>query len=327
MNAREFIKNNINKELIIKALEHYNTKQINVFDREIRCCCPIHQSNNPTSFSWRLDNKLFCSFVEGVGGDIFNFVSYMEDIDIEKYFPQVVRKVAEILGFDISNMTMEDNSDPYHKEVQEWLKYMLNKDTIYNVAFDIKKLGVRYKISNYRGISDEVLVKYGVGYLKELNRFIFPVTDSSGETIGASLRANGNDIPKWLHRPKSIRTGMILYNLKECVDNGYNMVYVVEGIIDCLKLIDMGVKNVVCSFGARITDEQALLLVRNFETVILAFDNDTAGHNATTKAIEKLKKIINLYVLVITDIKDVGELNNINEFEKLEVIKWNKWKI
>lgn len=327
MNAREFIKNNIDKDLIIKALEHYNTKQINIFDREIRCCCPIHQSNNPTSFSWRLDNKLFCSFVEGVGGDIFNFVSYMEDIDIEKYFPQVVRKVAEILGFDISNMTMEDNSDPYHKEVQEWLKYMLNKDTIYNVAFDIKKLGVRYKISNYRGISDEVLVKYGVGYLKELNRFIFPVTDSSGETIGASLRANGNDIPKWLHRPKSIRTGMILYNLKECVDNGYNMVYVVEGIIDCLKLIDMGIKNVVCSFGARITDEQALLLVRNFETVILAFDNDTAGHNATTKAIEKLKKIINLYVLVIADIKDVGELNNINEFEKLEVIKWNKWKI
>ena len=80
-------------------------------------------------------------------------------------------------------------------------------------------------------------------------------------------------------------------------------------------------------FGARITDEQVLLLVKNFETVILAFDNDAAGHNATTKAIEKLKKIMNLYVLIITDIKDVGELNNIEEFEKLEVVKWNKWKI
>ena len=224
-------------------------------------------------------------------------------------------------------MTMEDNSNPYQKEVQEWLKYMLNKDNIYNVAFDIKKLGTRYKINEFRGISSETLIKYGVGYLKELDRFIFPITDSLGETIGASLRANGNAIPKWLHRPKSIRTGMILYNLKECVDAGYDTVYIVEGIIDCLRLIDMGIKNVVCSFGARITDEQVLLLVKNFETVILAFDNDAAGRNATTKAIEKLKKIMNLYVLIITDIKDVGELNNIEEFEKLEVVKWNKWKI
>lgn len=327
MNAREFIKNNVNKDTVIKVLEHYNTKQITPFDREVRACCPIHGSSNPTSFSWRLDNKLWCSFVEGLGGDIFNFVAYMEDIDIEKHFLDTVIKTSNILGIDISNMTMEDTSNPYQKEVQEWLKYMLNKDEIFNTPFDIKKLGTRYRLNNYRDISSETLFNYGVGYLKELNRFIFPVTDSEGITIGASLRANGNEIPKWLHRPKSIRTGMIFFNLKNCIDNNFDTVYVVEGIIDCLKLIDIGIKNVVCSFGARITDEQALLLVRNFETVILAFDNDTAGQNATTKAIEKLKKVINLYVLIVKDIKDVGELNNIEEFETLEVVKWNKWAI
>ena len=84
----------------------------------------------------------------------------------------------------------------------------------------------------------------------------------------------------------------------------------------------------VCTFGARITHEQAMILVKNFDNVILAFDNDHAGHEATDKAIDKYRKIISFKVLVIkNECKDVGEFTNREEFDKnTEVMEWWKWK-
>lgn len=325
MNCIEFIKTSMNKELIIKALEYYGAKGINDMGTEVRCCCPIHESDNNTSFSWKLENNLWCCFREGIGGDVFNFVAYMEELDIDKHFLDIVIKTSQVLGLDITNMSMEDLNSAYKKEVQEWLRYILKKKEVYNLEYDIKKLGDRYSIREYRGLGGDLLKEYGVGFLKTHKRFIFPIEDKDGVTVGASLRALGNEKPKWLHRPKSMKTGNLLYNLKKCIDKGYRQVYIVEGIIDCLKLISLGIENVLCTFGARVTDNQLLLLVTYFDEVVLCFDNDTAGKEATIKAIEKLKRVINLKIMVIKEIKDLGEINSIEEFNEMEVLKWSKY--
>ena len=325
MSVIDFIKENMNKEMILKVLEHYGAREIQNLGEEVRCCCPIHESNNNTSFSWKYDEQLWCCFVEGIGGDIFNFIAYMEELDIDRHFLDVVTKTAQVLELDITGLSLENPSNSYKKEIQEWLRYILKKQEVFNLEFDIKTLGDRYPVKEYRGIGGDLLRAYGVGYLKTYHRYIFPIEDVEGKIVGASLRAYGDEKPKWLHRPKSMKTGHLLYNLKHCIDKGYRSIYITEGMIDTLKLISLGIDNVVCTFGARVTDNQMLLLIKYFDEVILCFDNDFAGKEATIKAIDKLRKVINVKVMIVEGIKDVGEVETIEQFKELEVKKWNKY--
>lgn len=322
MSALDYIKNSIKEDCVLSMLERYGAKNIRKLGDTYRCTCPIHGGDNATAFSYNPDNNLWCCFTECGGGDIFTLVSLLNDIDIENNFKEVIRQTAQELRLDITGMDIGSHEVSYKREVNDWLKYALKRQEIFNIPYDLSKLGTRYLLNEYRGISKETLKHFGVGYLKEINKYIFPIYDLQNNTIGASLRATGSQTPKWVHRPKSIKTGDILYNAKHCIDNGYRTVYVVEGIIDAIRLYDIGIDNVVCTFGARITDAQKLILM-NFDEVILAFDNDKAGKEAILKAIEKLKKIINIKILILPEgIKDVGEFKEIGELGECEIVSW-----
>lgn len=326
MSAIDKIRRLTTKEKVLSVLEKYGANNIQMIGDTYRCACPIHGGANNTTFSYNPDNHLWCCFAECGGGDVFTLIAMLNDIDIETRFKEVIKRTAEELNIDIDGMDIGKHEADYQKDVDSWLRYSLKRNQIFNTPYDIKTLGDRYRLNKYRDISPTTLEQYGVGYLKELNKYIFPIFNESGDIIGASLRAVGNEMPKWLHRPKSIKTGMVLYNLKYCIDNNFRKVYIVEGIIDVLRLVDIGVRNVVCTFGARVTDEQKYMLLKHFDEVVLAFDNDSAGKQATKKAIEKLRYIINTEVLVIpSDLKDVGELRSIEEFNEMEVISWSSY--
>ena len=87
----------------------------------------------------------------------------------------------------------------------------------------------------------------------------------------------------------------------------------------------LGIKNVVCTFGARITEQQIRLLM-NFDTIILAFDNDETGQYAIRKAIENYKYLINIKVLILNEQKDVGEIKTIEEFKECKIVDYKNFK-
>ena len=67
------------------------------------------------------------------------------------------------------------------------------------------------------------------------------------------------------------------------------------------------------------------LLLQNFDSIILAFDNDEAGHNAILKSIDNYKYFINIKILEIKGFKDVGEITTFEEFNSLKIIKYNNY--
>ena len=163
----------------------------------------------------------------------------------------------------------------------------------------------------------------GVTYLKNINRVCFAIKNDKGVTVGASLRAGADETPKWLHRPRNIKTRNLLYNLDNVIRSGVRTVFVVEGLMDCINLVAQGIENVVATFGANLTLEQTLLLVSYFDEVVLMYDNDKAGQSATVKAIERLKKLFSVKVCVYPG-KDPGELNLLED--KINLIEWYEYE-
>lgn len=322
----DVLKSNISKENVIFILKKYGVTKIVQSDNTLRCACPIHKGKNESAFMWKLDNNNWCCFKEKIGGDIFNFIAYMEQLDLEKDFIKIINIIANEFNINIDNLEIGEIDLKQRKDTNEWLNYVLHKKEN-NKDFNINTLGKLVNIKKYRMLEEDMLKEYEIVYSKDLNRICFPIRDENNNLIGASCRANGNMKPKWLHFPKGLYTGIILYNLKFCIDNGFKEIYIVEGIIDVLNLARLGIFNVVCVFGSKITDEQGILLMKYFDSIILAFDNDEAGHIGISKAIKKYNNIFILKVLCLIDINDVGQIENIEEFNKIEIKEWWKYEL
>lgn len=320
MDIVDFIKSNITPEMFLNLLEESGAKNLRKVGDIYRCTCPLHGGDNDTAFTFNPSNMLFNCFTECGGGDIFDFIAMKNDIDIDEDFKKVIKLTCEQFNISLDNLSLDNINLSYRKEMFEYIKYINGKNEVYNNPYDLSLLGQRYFIKDYRGLNSEFLINYGVSFVNDLNRICFEVRDENNNIIGASLRALKDDNIKWLHRPKSIKTGRILYNLFNVVNKGYKSVYIVEGIMDCLNLINLGIENVVCSFGARVTKEQTMLLIKYFDEVILAFDNDNAGIEARTKAIQRLNKLINTSVFLY-ETKDCGELKH-EDLCNTSIVKW-----
>lgn len=320
MSPVDFIKDKITADMFLDLIKREGARNVRLVGDVYRSTCPIHKGNNDTTFSFNPNNKLFNCFSECGGGDIFDFIALINDIDIETEFKKVVELTAQEFNIDISNLVLDDIEYNYKKETLEYLRYLNGKKEIFNSPYNLNVLGNRFALNNYRGLNKEQLIEYGVSFANDLNRVCFEIKNQNGIVVGASLRATGEEKPKWLHRPKTIKTGMLLYNLNNVLSKGFREVIVVEGIMDCLNLIILGIENVVCTFGDRITAEQKMLLIKYFDTIILGFDNDVAGMKAKTKQIERLKKIINVKILIY-DKKDPGMLTK-EDIGKIKIINW-----
>lgn len=323
MSIAEQIKNQITEERFVEVIKKYNPnikKTGNIY----RCSCPIHGGDNETAFNFNPENMLFNCYTECGGGDCFDFIAMIHNIDMETDFGAVLKLTASEFGVSVDSLVeLDEPGFNYKAEFDKYLKYVNGKSIQVNMPYDLKLLGNRYPIKNYRGIDKELLDRMNVSYIRSMNRICFAIKNEKGVVVGASLRATGDETPKWLHRPRNIKTRNLLYNLDNVVKTGVRCVFLVEGLMDCINLVSQGINNVVATFGANLTLEQTLLLVTYFDEVILMYDNDKAGKIATVKAIEKLKKLFSVKVCIYEG-KDPGELNFKNNM--LSIIDWYEYE-
>ena len=94
MNIVELVQSQMNLDRIADVLNYYGVNRVHNFGSTIRCTCPIHGGDNPTSFVWKDNGLWFCHTACGRGGDVFNFVAEMENLDVETNFKEVANKVA-----------------------------------------------------------------------------------------------------------------------------------------------------------------------------------------------------------------------------------------
>jgi DNA primase len=124
-------------------------------------------------------------------------------------------------------------------------------------------------------------------------RLMFPIHNESGKVIAFGGRAmKPEDEPKYLNSPETViyKKSHVLYNLhraKQAI-RGSERAILVEGYMDVIGVYAAGVKQVVASCGTALTPNQVRCIKRHSEHVIVNFDPDTAGANATEKSLQLL---------------------------------------
>lgn len=131
-------------------------------------------------------------------------------------------------------------------------------------------------------------------------RIMFPIRDSRGKTIAFSGRFfkteefPGEDQPKYLNSPETtlFNKRMVLFNFDKArgTIRKESTVFLFEGFMDVIAAWRSGVKNGIASMGTSLTQQQVSAMERLAETIVICYDGDRAGIEATQRAIHLLRE-------------------------------------
>jgi DNA primase len=306
MDAVTFLNKHIKIELLLR---HYDFDRIHEDGDMIRACCKIHGGNNPTAFVVNTENGLWYCHTGGCGGgDTYTLVQRMEGID----FFSSIKWIADFFDVDIANLILLERQANYVKELSKFLSLMRdNKKRIF-APFTIEE-EIR-EVTKFRNFQLETLQYFQLGFVETVtltnrtgntytlhNRLAFPIFYDSVQ-IGISFRRTKvADVPKWSHQPVKLGAGNILYNYD--MVQGSPIVVVCEGITDVWAYHEISVPA-VATLGAHITHQQYKLLMKTGADIILSFDGDPAGREATEKAVVLLQNKANLSLIDFAEGED-----------------------
>ncbi|MDR5586632.1 MULTISPECIES: DNA primase [Clostridium] len=303
--------------------------------------CPFHSDKTP-SFSVSQEKQIYKCFACGEAGNVLTFIMKQKNLT----FVEAVKYLANKANIPInlhSNETpqfIKKREILYKINVETGRYYFTNlqkihlaKDYFLNRGIKeatIKKFGLGYSKNSWRdlitylrtkGYKDDFLIEAGLVsknqekgniYDRFRNRVMFPVFDVKGRVIGFGGRVLDDSKPKYLNSPETtiFQKGINLYGLNFAVKNKLKEDYmiIVEGYMDLITLHQYGVTNVVASLGTALTNNQAKLLKRYTNNVIISYDADIAGQTATLRGLEILRNSgFEVKVLVIPQGKDPDE--------------------
>ena len=301
---------------------------------------PFHGEKTP-SFSVAPDKGIYYCFGCHKGGGVINFEMEIEGLS----YPDAVRALAQRVGMEVPDD--EEYQSRYRKQERLWaLAKEAARFFVTQLYAPTGAEGLRYAQS--RGMSKGTLTRFGIGFapdswdslckamrakgytdeeLKDAglvsvsqkngnifdrfrNRLMFPIIDVRGNVIGFGGRVMDNSTPKYLNSPETEifnkRKNLFALNVAKKTKLGY--LILVEGYMDAIALHQYGFDCAVASLGTSLTEEHAVLLSRYTEQVVLIYDGDEAGQNATRRAIPMLERAgLQVKVLQMRDAKDPDE--------------------
>jgi len=207
------------------------------------------------------------------------------------------------------------------KAAREYLeKRGISEETqkAFHIGFSPDKWDGLLNLLREKNIDDKLIEQSGLVSVNEekdrvfdrfRGRIMFPVLDVNGNAIAFGARAMGSDEPKYLNSPETpaYTKGDHLYGLFQSKNDirQKKFAILVEGYLDLIALYQFGVKNVAASLGTAFTDQQAKLLHRFTDRIVINYDGDNAGIKAARRAIEHLlPQEFDVKVLVLPDGKD-----------------------
>ena len=305
--------------------------------------CPFH-GEKTASFSVAPDKGIYYCFGCHKGGGVINFQMEVENLT----YPDAVRALAKRAGMNVpedeqyqSRYHQQERLWALHKEAARFfhaclhspqgkdaLQYAINrgmsKATLTNFGigyapdgFDSMVRALREKGYTDQELKDSGLVTVSKQDSNKLfdrfhDRLMFPIIDVRGNVIGFGGRIMKKDdnAAKYLNSPETLifnkRKNLFALNIAKKSKLGY--LILVEGYMDAIALHQYGFDCAVASLGTALTEDSAALLSRYTEQVILIYDGDKAGQNATQRAIPILEKVgLQVKVLQMRDAKDPDE--------------------
>ena len=297
--------------------------------------CPFH-GEKTASFSVAPDKGIYYCFGCHKGGGAINFMMEVEGLT----YPDAVRALAKRAGMEVpedeqyqSRYRQQERlwalmkeagrffySQLYSPAGKECLEYTTRRGLTKNI---ITQFGMGYAPNTWnslvdamrkKGYTDQELLeadlageKNGRVYDRFRNRLMFPIIDVRGNVVGFGGRVLDDSKPKYLNSNDTVifNKRKNLFGLNLAKKSKAGSLILVEGNIDVVTMHQYGFDNAVASLGTSLTDEQATLISRYAEQVILLYDGDAAGQKATKRAIPILEKAqIAVKVLQIPDNMD-----------------------
>ncbi len=303
--------------------------------------CPFHNEKTP-SFSVSQEKQIYKCFGCGEAGNVISFVMKEKNLP----FVEAVKYLANRANIPLESNNGEKSKTAKKKDLlyrvnveaakfffsnlinnQSAKEYFLNRGIKEQT---IKKFGLGFANDSWnslmfylrrKGVNDILLEEAGLisvnkekgtKYDRFRNRVMFPVFDYQGRVIGFGGRVLDDSKPKYLNSPETLvfQKGTNLYGLNFALKHNLNERYfiIVEGYMDLISLHQYGITNVVASLGTALTINQARLLKRYADKVIISYDADMAGQMATLRGLEILRTAgFDVRVLNIPQGKDPDE--------------------
>lgn len=303
--------------------------------------CPFHKEKSG-SFCVSPDKQIFHCFGCGVGGNVFHFISKIENMN----FKESVEMLANRAGVElpVSSNSAEDDkrerlksrvyevnkcaAEFYHENLykptakpgQEYVK----KRHLDNKTLKAFKIGYSGRFNELytelksKGFTEEEILASclvnknpdGKFIDRFRNRLMFPIFDTHERVIAFGGRVLDDSKPKYINSPEDIvySKGRHLFAFNIARKYNSKTIIMVEGYMDAVSLHQRGIHNAVASLGTALTEAQGRLLRRSCEKVIIGYDADGAGQAATLRGLEILQNLgCDIRILQIEGAKDPDE--------------------
>ena len=285
--------------------------------------CPFHKEKSG-SFCVSPDKQIFHCFGCGVGGNVFHFISKIENLN----FKESVEMLANRAGVELPvSGNFEDDklaklksrvyevnkcaAEFYHENLykptakpgQEYVK----KRHLDNKTLKAFKIGYSGRFNELytelksKGFTEEEILASclvnrnpdGKFIDRFRNRLMFPIFDTHERVIAFGGRVLDDSKPKYINSPEDIvySKGRHLFAFNIARKYNSKTIIMVEGYMDAVSLHQRGIHNAVASLGTALTEAQGRLLRRSCEKVIIGYDADGAGQAATLRGLEILQNL------------------------------------
>ncbi|SEN19079.1 DNA primase [Lihuaxuella thermophila] len=289
--------------------------------------CPFHSEKTP-SFSVSPEKQLYYCFGCGTGGDTIKFIMEIEQMTFAEAVRHLADQAGIQVPESEPSFSDQKEDERQQMRNALDLAAKLYHYVLTSTEFGkrarryvqerrilpetVKEFQIGYAPDSYefllsfmkkRGFDEELLEKAGLiasretGSKRYFDRFrdrvMFPIHDSQGRVIGFGGRLIGDMGPKYLNSPETslFHKGHHLFNLHRARSpiRKEQQAILFEGTIDVIAAWQAGIQTVIATLGTALTEEQARLIKRNTDTVIICYDADQAGQSAALKALDLLK--------------------------------------
>lgn len=336
MDAKEEIRGRLNIEDVIG--EYVRLQRAG---KDLKGLSPFTSEKTP-SFMVSPDKQVWYDFSSNTGGDVFNFIMKVENLD----FRGAIELLAQKAGVDLS---LYGSGDRKIAEKKKKLYSLLEFAAKYYQQTLLKNERAIEYVFKTRGLSKDVVQEFRIGFAPDANssvvdflkkrgftqsdikdagmtnrrggdlfraRIMVPLMDSNGQIIGFTGRLIENDpkAPKYLNTPQTILydKSSHVFGLSQAKEEirKKKQVVMVEGNLDVISSHQAGIKEVVAAAGTALTEKHLKTVKRFTPEITLCFDSDRAGIAATERAIN-ISQTLDVQLKIITlpnDAKDPDEL-------------------
>ncbi len=308
-----------NRSDIVEVISEY--LPLKPSGKNFKALCPFHQEKTP-SFVVSPERQIFNCFGCGVGGNAFSFLMKHESLT----FLEALKMLADKSGVSLPKMgggegrkslrlfelnelaTKFFQSRLENREGERALRYLLegrglSKETIhrFRLGYAPASWDSLLREAGKRGFSPSILEEAGLAlrrkdaegfYDRFRNRIIFPIFNVIGKVIGFGGRALDTVDPKYMNSPETAiyHKSNSLYGLNLAKEHilREGKVIVVEGYLDAITPAQGAIGNVVASLGTALTSGHVRLLRRYGQDVVMVYDSDKAGVEATLRGLDLL---------------------------------------